>query len=77
VFYILGIGIFCACTGVQIGDSTQTGETGDTGENPTDVGGLVIFHRYSSYEAWDSVLLMVDACSMASMSAKTSLRIRE
>ena len=67
---ILGIGTFCACerpgstidTDEPIGGVVETGETGlggDTGSAPTK-SGLVVFHRYSSYDAWDSVLLMVD-----------------
>ena len=67
---ILGIGTFCACerpgstidTAEPIGGVVETGETGlggDTGLAPTK-SGLIVFHRYSSYDAWDSVLLMVD-----------------
>ena len=68
---ILGGALFSACQ--QPGSSTDSSEqdsTGgeeeeagdelDTGGSPQSGEGRIVFHRYSSYDAWDSVLLMVD-----------------
>lgn len=40
-------------------EADETGFGGGTGPVPTRTG-LLVFHRYSSYEAWDSALFMVD-----------------
>ena len=70
---IFGIGIVGACarpepnlldTGIPLGTGggTETSQTEvgvDTGSPPSNPG-LLVFHRYTSYDAWDSVLLMLD-----------------
>ena len=39
-------------------DTSDAGAHSDTGRLSTS--GSIVFHRYSDYEAWDSVLLMVE-----------------
>ena len=66
---ILGSCLVVACgnslseedSGPPPGVGVETAETGihsDTGQLSTS--GSIVFHRYSDYEAWDSILLMVE-----------------
>lgn len=68
--WILGVGIYCACQRPPVdhdmveppGDAVETDgidSGGETGQAPEGTG-LIVFHRYSSYDSWDSVLLMID-----------------
>ena len=62
ISYILGLSLLCACKPSGSQSDTRDSIGGGTDTSLTGVGssGLVVFHRYSSYDAWDSVLLMVD-----------------
>lgn len=73
---ILGAVLCCACrpppvphdTAEPVGGEPHAAETGTGGETGTEgetgqdtaLTGRIVFHRYSSYDSWDSVLLMLE-----------------